>query len=177
MIRQAIPFLTCVLALALNVAAHGAETDERQSTKELPAQVVLELLQSSCLDCHNDSEAKAGLNLESVAAVAIARNSEVWEKVVRKLCTRQMPPGDMPRPEESTYVSVLNSLERTLDEIAADHPRPSRTDTFRRLTRTEYQNAIRDLLSLDVDVTTLLPADEASHGLTTSRSGNSRRRC
>jgi len=162
MIRQAIPFLTGVMALG--VAAHGAETGERQSTKASPAPVVQALLQSSCLDCHNDSEAKAGLNLESVATVAIARNSEVWEKVVRKLRTRQMPPGDMPRPEESTYVSVLKSLERTLDEIAADPPRPGRTDTFRRLTRTEYQNAVRDLLSLDVDVTTLLPADEASHG-------------
>ncbi|MBI2479063.1 MAG: DUF1592 domain-containing protein [Planctomycetia bacterium] len=164
MIRQANQILTCALALTLSIAARGTEADEGLATEELPAAVVQELLQNSCLDCHNESDAKAGLNLESVAAVEVARNSEVWEKVVRKLRTRQMPPGDMPRPEESTYVSVLNSLERTLDEMAASHPRPGRTDTFRRLTRTEYQNAIRDLLSLEVDVATLLPADEASHG-------------
>ena len=75
-----------------------------------------------------------------------------------------MPPGEMPRPDESTYIGVLNLLERSLDEIAAEHPRPSRTDTFRRLTRTEYQNAIRDLLSVNIDATKLLPADESSHG-------------
>lgn len=91
-------------------------------------------------------------------------NGEVWEEVVRKLRSRQMPPGDMPRPDESTYDSVLASLEQSLDRIATEHPRPGRTDTFRRLTRTEYQNAIRDLLALEIDATTLLPKDESSHG-------------
>ncbi len=164
--RQAISFLTfaLTLALALGLTARGSETGERLPTQELPAAIIQELLRSACLDCHSRGEPAAGLDLESAAAVAVASNSDVWEKVVRKLRARQMPPADSPRPKESTYIGVLNSLERTLDEIAAEHPRPGRTNTFRRLTRFEYQNAIRDLLALDVDVTTLLPADESSHG-------------
>lgn len=164
MFRQSISFLIGVMALALSCGARGAETDEHPPARKLPAPLVVELLQSSCLDCHHSDDPTSGLDLESVGRVAVSRNVAVWERVVRKLRTRQMPPGDMPRPAESIYVSVLNSLERTLDEIAADYPRPGRTDTFRRLTRTEYGNAIRDLLLLDVDATRLLPADEASHG-------------
>ena len=58
----------------------------------------------------------------------------------------------------------MSQLETALDRAAAERPNPGRTDTFRRLTRTEYQNAIRDLLALDIDAAALLPADEASHG-------------
>src|SRR5262249_53909923 len=69
-----------------------------------------------------------------------------------------------PHPDEGTYDAVVSSLTKALDDAAAQHPEPGRTDTFRRLNRTEYQNAIRDLLALDVDATTLLPGDEARHG-------------
>ncbi len=91
-------------------------------------------------------------------------HSEVWEKVVRRLRARQMPPSGEPRPEESTYDAVVSSLGDMLDAAAAEHPDPGRTDTFRRLNQTEYQNAIRDLFALDIDATVLLPADESSHG-------------
>jgi len=75
-----------------------------------------------------------------------------------------MPPVGLPRPDESTYESVVSSLESSLDRIAAAKPDPGRTDTFRRLNRTEYHNAIRDLLALDIDVSSLLPSDDSSHG-------------
>ena len=75
-----------------------------------------------------------------------------------------MPPVGKPRPDEATYDAVIASLETSLDRAAAARPNPGRTATIRRLTRTEYQNAIRDLLALDVDVAALLPADESSHG-------------
>ena len=75
-----------------------------------------------------------------------------------------MPPPGRPRPDEATYDSVVSYLETSLDRAAAAHPNPGRTDTFRRLNRTEYQNAIRDLLALDVDVSALLPKDDVSHG-------------
>jgi hypothetical protein len=75
-----------------------------------------------------------------------------------------MPPPGKKRPDEATYDAVLSQLDGALDQAAAAHPRPGRTDTLRRLTRTEYQNAIRDLLDLDIDATSLLPADEAAHG-------------
>ena len=83
---------------------------------------------------------------------------------MRKLLSREMPPRDMPRPDESTYELAVAALEATLDRLATERPWPGRTDTFRRLTRVEYQNAIRDLLALDIEVSTWLPTDESSHG-------------
>ena len=94
----------------------------------------------------------------ALVAADVSEAQEVWEKVVRKLRARQMPPvGNKERPDEATYDATIRSLETSLDRAAAAHPNPGRTATIRRLTRTEYQNAIRDLLALDVDVTSLLP--------------------
>jgi hypothetical protein len=75
-----------------------------------------------------------------------------------------MPPARKPRPSEAVYASVLSQIGTVLDGVAAEHPNPGRTDTIRRLTCAEYQNAIRALLSVEIDAATLLPADEASHG-------------
>ena len=122
------------------------------------------LVDEYCLSCHDEDHKKGGLELESVAADDVPRHPDVWEKVVRKLRARQMPPVGKERPDEATYDAVISSLEGSLDRAAAAHPNPGRTSTLRRLTRTEYQNAIRDLLALDVDVTSLLPPDESSYG-------------
>ena len=89
---------------------------------------------------------------------------DVWEKVVRKLRVRYMPPAGAPRPDEQTYDSLISHFETSLDRAAAAKPNPGRTDTFRRLNRTEYHNAVRDLLAVDVDVAPLLPKDDSSHG-------------
>src|SRR5438128_696768 len=75
-----------------------------------------------------------------------------------------MPPIGMPRPDEATYEITISSLEKSLDRAAAVNPNPGRTETLRRLNRTEYQNAIRDLLAVEVDVASLLPADDSSYG-------------
>ena len=83
---------------------------------------------------------------------------------MRKLSARYMPPAGLPRPDENTYRAVVSSSRDRSTRAAAAQPNPGRTDTFRRLNRTEYQNAIRDLLALDVDVASLLPSDESSHG-------------
>jgi len=117
-----------------------------------------------CASCHNDRLKRGGLTLDAVAAQDFGQHPEVWEKVIRKIRARQMPPVGLPRPDEATYNSEIAMLETALDRAAAASPNPGRTATLRRLTRTEYQNAIRDLLALDVDVTSLLPADEASYG-------------
>ncbi len=116
------------------------------------------------MTCHDEEEKKGGLSLEMVSA-DVSQHQEVWEKVVRKLRARQMPPvGRKERPDEATYDTTIRYLETSLDRAAAAHPNPGRTATIRRLTRTEYQNAIRDLLALDVDVASLLPADDSSYG-------------
>jgi len=117
-----------------------------------------------CIDCHSREEKTAGLALDAISLDDVDAHAEVWEKVVRKLRARQMPPAKAPRPDERTYDAAISSLEASLDRAAAEHPQPGRTETFRRLNRTEYQNTIRDLLALDVDVASLLPPDESSHG-------------
>ena len=117
-----------------------------------------------CVGCHNSKVKTSGLAFDSLDIHNVGQDSEAWEKVVRKLRTRSMPPAGLPRPDEQTYTTLLSSLETSLDTAAAAKPNPGRTDTFRRLNRTEYQNAIRDLLAIEVDVTSLLPSDESSHG-------------
>ena len=83
-----------------------------------------------------------------------------------------MPPVGRPRPDERTYESFVAALEAELDRVAATRPNPGRTPTLRRLNRTEYQNAIRDLLALDIDAAALLPADEANHGFDSAPLGD-----
>ena len=114
--------------------------------------------------CHNDSLKTAGLALDTISAHDLDENTQVWEKVVRKLRHRFMPPLGFPRPDEASYEAAVSSLETALDRAAAAEPNPGRTDTLRRLNQTEYQNAIRDLLALDVDVASLLPSDQSSYG-------------
>ena len=117
-----------------------------------------------CVGCHSTQAHTAGLDLQSIDAGNLAADSEVWEKVVRRLRARQMPPAGMPRPDESTYAAVVARLSGSLDAAAKVDVNPGRSDAFRRLNRTEYRNAIRDLLAVDVDVVNLLPSDESSHG-------------
>jgi Protein of unknown function (DUF1592)/Protein of unknown function (DUF1588)/Protein of unknown function (DUF1585)/Protein of unknown function (DUF1595)/Protein of unknown function (DUF1587) len=117
-----------------------------------------------CVSCHNSALKAGELALDTIGAQDVSQHPEAWEKVVRKLRARHMPPAGMPRPDERTYAAAVSSLETSLDAAAAAKPNSGRTDTFRRLNRTEYQNAIRDLLGLDIDVASLLPIDESSYG-------------
>src|SRR5262249_250751 len=117
-----------------------------------------------CVDCHNQNDKTGELVLDDAALNNLGAHSEVWEKVIRKLRARQMPPAKMPRPDDATYDAVLKSLESTLDQFATANQNPGRTETFRRLNRTEYQNTIRDLLAINIDAAALLPADESSRG-------------
>jgi hypothetical protein len=89
--------------------------------------------------------------------------AETWEKVIRKLCGGMMPPQGMPRPDEATKYAFINYLETSLDRAAAAKPNPGRAP-LHRLNRTEYGNAVRDLLAVETDVTALLPADDESNG-------------
>ncbi len=117
-----------------------------------------------CLGCHTDKVKSGGFSLSEATAKTAAENPEAWEKVIRKLGHRQMPPLGLPRPDEATYTALIESLTDTIGTAALANPKPGRTGTFRRLNRAEYRNAIRDLLAVDVDMASLLPSDEASHG-------------
>jgi hypothetical protein len=122
------------------------------------------LLEKYCFDCHGMDVQKGDLNLERTAREAITSNPKTWENAIRKLQRRQMPPANKKRPAEGEYEQLISLLEKPLDEAARKRPDPGRTDTFRRLTRTEYQNAIRDLLAVQIDASALLPKDESSLG-------------
>ena len=117
-----------------------------------------------CISCHSEKTKAGGLVLSTIAGQPATAHSDAWEKVIRRLRARSMPPAGLPRPDEAGYTAAIASLESALDRQYAAKPNPGRTDTFRRLNRTEYHNSIRDLLALDVDVTTLLPGDDSSHG-------------
>ncbi len=143
-------------ALTARGAAEKPDAQQPPARSSTPAPH-LALVNEYCLSCHDEDHKKGGLALDAVAAHDVARHPEVWEKVVRKLRARQMPPIGKSRPDDATYDAVISSLEKSLDRAAAANPNPGRTATIRRLTRTEYQNAIRDLLALDVDVASLLP--------------------
>ena len=91
------------------------------------------------------------------------QDAETWEKVVRKVRAGMMPPSGMPRPTRPVSDSWTTKLETGLDRAAAAKPNPGSTG-LHRLNRTEYTNAIRDLLAIDVDGSTVLPADDSSEG-------------
>jgi hypothetical protein len=117
-----------------------------------------------CLECHDNDVQKGGLNFEPLLDKGKEGEVDTWERILRQIDARQMPPPGKDRPGEEEYRTAAASLTGELDAIAQENPNPGRTDSLRRLTRTEYGNAIRDLLGLDLDVEELLPADESSRG-------------
>jgi mono/diheme cytochrome c family protein len=159
-----------VLAVG-SVGAPGAQQDREAAARAADAPYRA-LVSTYCVSCHN-SKVKAGsLALDAINTEGLGAHPEAWEKVALKLRARQMPPLGARRPDEAVHAAALTSLESALDGLSATVPNPGRTDTFRRLNRTEYRNAIRDLLALDVDVAALLPSDSASFGFDNVTVGN-----
>jgi mono/diheme cytochrome c family protein len=117
-----------------------------------------------CVTCHNERLKTAGLALDKLNLENVPADAAVWEKVIRKLRTNAMPPAGRPRPDAATHASLTAFLESTIDRHAAAQPFPGRMEAIHRLNRAEYQNAIRDLLALDIDVSGMLPADDMSYG-------------
>jgi hypothetical protein len=121
------------------------------------------LVQKYCISCHSDRLKTGGLSLQNVDLAAPAIDGELWEKVLQKLHGGMMPPQGMPRPDAATLETFVASLEAVLDRQAAGAPNAGHKPPHR-LNRTEYGNAIRDLLDLDIDPSSLLPADDESNG-------------
>jgi hypothetical protein len=121
------------------------------------------LVDKYCVGCHSDKLKTGGLSLQSVDMTNIPAGAETWEKVIHKVKLGAMPPQGMPRPDAASLDHFASWLETSIDRASAAHPNPGRA-TLHRLNRTEYANAIRDLLGLDVDPAPLLPADDESYG-------------
>ena len=140
-------------------------------------EAVRSLVDRYCVACHNERRTgasgepasvldaqirAAGLALDTADAEHPQRDAERWERVIARLRAGSMPPAGRPRPRREEARAVASWLETRLDEAAARDPDPGRTGSLHRLNRTEYGNAIRDLLALEVDVAALLPGDETS---------------
>jgi mono/diheme cytochrome c family protein len=140
----------------------AAASPQAQPAAAQPA-VPRALLDQYCTRCHNERLKQAGVMFDKVDISRIDAHRELFEKVVRKLRKGQMPPQGLPRPDDPTLNSFVSALETELDRIANATPNPGRVAS-RRLNRTEYVNAIRDLLALEIDGAALLPSDMAGFG-------------
>ncbi|HEU4619928.1 MAG TPA: DUF1587 domain-containing protein, partial [Gammaproteobacteria bacterium] len=118
-----------------------------------------------CTDCHNDTERVGDMSLDHPDFAHVTENPAQWEKVIMKLQGHLMPPpgGNARRPDAKTVDALVAFLEERLDAAAAQHPNPG-PSSIHRLNRTEYGNAIRDLLALDIDPADYLPADDEGYG-------------
>src|SRR6266705_5956778 len=121
------------------------------------------LLDRYCVTCHNDRVKTANLSLQGLDLTKAAEQAEVWEKVIRKLRAGVMPPPDIPRPPLPDYEALRDWLENEIDRVAATRTAPGSV-VLHRLNRAEYANAVRDILDLQIDATTLLPPDDSANG-------------
>lgn len=154
-----------ILRLGLAVLCFGVATGSAQTAT--PASDDRALLDRYCVTCHNDRTLTADLTLQHVDLERVGElgeEVEIWETVVRRLRTRAMPPVGRPRPIEAEYERLAARLESGLDAAAVADPNPGRRAAVHRLNRAEYTNAIRDLLALDIDGRSLLPADDSGYG-------------
>jgi cytochrome c5 len=123
------------------------------------------LVSTYCIRCHNQKLRTADLALDAIDWSNVGRDAEILEKAALKLQMGAMPPPGMPRPDRASVDRFVSAVHADLDRAAAAHSNPGRTESLHRLNRAEYQNAVRDLLALDIDASALLPADDADiHG-------------
>jgi hypothetical protein len=154
-----------VLRLAEAPVAHSA-TLPAATTAPAPAfdqQAFWRTSRIYCDSCHTGPKSRAGLDLEALDLAHLDVKGDAWEKVLRKLRSHEMPPLGQPRPDPATYQALVTSIEAERNRVAEIKPNPGRP-ALRRLNRAEYGNAIRDLLSLEVDVAEMLPADDIGYG-------------
>ena len=158
--------------VALVVAATGviaALTGDVQGTGAAPARGPAavapdrQVLGEYCFTCHNEKVRSGGLALSTLDLASVSTNADVWEKVVRKVRTGAMPPVGRARPDKAVAAQLVTWLEAELDRAASEHPNPGRP-SLQRLNRSEYRNAVRDLLAVEIDAASMLPADVAGYG-------------
>ena len=162
--------MTLVATISATLAADqsGTQTSPARGATPAAAQTPRELVTTYCVSCHNQRLKTGNLMLDGVDADQVSNSAEEWEKVIVKLRSRAMPPPGARRPDNATYDRVATWLETALDRAAAVRVNPGRPGELHRLNRTEYGNAVRDLLGLEIDPKAMLPADEQAHGFSTN---------
>jgi mono/diheme cytochrome c family protein len=156
--------LLWVTVVGVVVVSAGVTAAEEPQAVDSTAASQAAIVNQYCVTCHSDRLRAGQLVLDGRDLADIGADGVVWEKVISKLRGGMMPPPRAPRPDASAYGALLAWLETGLDRAADSHPNPGRTETLHRLNRAEYGNAVRDLLGLEIDVTELLPPDDASYG-------------
>jgi hypothetical protein len=141
--------------LLLTVAALAAPVDRALPNREL--------LDQYCAGCHNSKIKSGGLSLAGLDVAHPESNAAQWERVILKLRTGMMPPAKSKRPDPAAIREFASAVEAAIDRSAIAKPNPGRP-ALHRLNRTEYANSIRDLLGLDIDIASVIPADDMSHG-------------
>ena len=155
--------LVCLVTTVASESSAQVAPENMSATHGPGLSVTRDFIDSYCIACHNERLKTAGLVLDKLDLKHVTGEAELWEKVLRKLRTRMMPPAGRPRPDADTLANVVTSLESVIDREAISLPEPGRP-AVHRLNRFEYSNAIRDLLALEVDGRSLLPADDAGYG-------------
>jgi len=133
---------------------------QAQSPEPVDRNLLQATLNQFCITCHNDALRTGEVSFQDRDLADVNAHGATPEKILAQLRLRRMPPVGMPRPDEATYQALVNWLEAEIDQVATANPNPGRTETFHRLNRAEYANAVRDLIDLEVDVESLLPADD-----------------
>jgi mono/diheme cytochrome c family protein len=149
-------FALCILLAFSATRAFGAQAPSTSPARQL--------VDKYCITCHSQRLKTAGLVLEGVDIDHPARAAQTWEKVIVKLRSRSMPPTNVSRPDNAAYDAAAGWLESEIDREAAAHVNPGRSAPLHRLNRSEYSNAIRDLIGVEVDAQGLLPPDEQAFG-------------
>ena len=157
--------LSCIVAVSLfqvpQLAARAPQVQPTGAPDD--ASQPRAILDKYCVGCHNATSRTGGLSLDGLDLADVDQNGAILEKVARKLDRGEMPPNGRPRPDQVVSREIASSLMRALDAAAAAHPTPGRP-ALHRLNRTEYANAIRDLLGFEIDAVELLPPDDSTHG-------------
>ena len=163
-------FLTCSAVLAFKAVLASSSADISSQTPvpmaahEQPALSSKAFVDTYCATCHNQRLKTGGLALDTLDIDNVGAHAAEWEKVVVKLRAGLMPPAGVRRPSQTVIDAFTSSLEAGLDRAATANPNPGRTEPLHRLNRAEYQNAVRDLLGIEVDASNWLPTDEISYG-------------
>jgi len=155
--------ISAALGAALLAAIAGQPTMAASAPAGAHAGADWTLFEAYCTECHNTEDWAGGIAFDVLSQEDIGDNAEVFEKVVRKLRSQQMPPGGHKVPDQATRGTFIKWMEGQLDTAASAHPDPGYVG-LQRLNRKEYANAVRDLLGIEIDAAELLPRDEPREG-------------
>ncbi len=151
LVNRIIPAPLCAILLFLFAGTASAQPAENKTS----------LVGKYCGECHNRDDYSGSLDLDSIVGEPVPAHAQEWERAIRRLRAGVMPPPGKPRPSKDEYSQLTQWLENQIDQAAPANPGAT---MLHRLNRTEYANVVRDLLGLEVDVTTLLPADTSARG-------------